>query len=228
MRPEDARGLLVGVQGIVVIIQAGAGVGDEAAVGGPHARVPGNAGIRGLDRTQLRGWLKLIDAIDKDEARIANGPRSIGDRVEHPASVELPGDLAARRVDEVVRRAGRKRDERDLAVAGDAPALGGIGLAHGQARHRGEIRGRFDTHRGIVALAYVNVGLAVEGTIPPSLIAVGTGFLVITIAFHLVMRTADRICDMLYRVDTQREDQQRPGDKAYAWRDLLLLMSEEI
>jgi cell division protein FtsW (lipid II flippase) len=41
---------------------------------------------------------------------------------------------------------------------------------------------------GIVALAYANVGLAVEGTIPPSLIAVGTGFLVITITFHLVMR----------------------------------------
>ena len=34
----------------------------------------------------------------------------------------------------------------------------------------------------------VPVGLAVEGTIPPSLIAVGSGFLVITMTFHLVMR----------------------------------------
>ncbi len=34
------------------------------------------------------------------------------------------------------------------------------------------------------------------------------------VAFHVVMRTADRICDALYRVDTRREDQQRPGDKA--------------
>ncbi|EAP97922.1 putative FtsW/RodA/SpoVE family cell cycle protein [Janibacter sp. HTCC2649] len=41
---------------------------------------------------------------------------------------------------------------------------------------------------GIVVLAYVNVGIAVEGAIPPSLVAVGSGFAIITAVFHLVMR----------------------------------------
>ena len=39
-----------------------------------------------------------------------------------------------------------------------------------------------------VAVAYASVGLAVNEAIPPSLAALGTGFLAITVAFHLVLR----------------------------------------
>ena len=49
----------------------------------------------------------------------------------------------------------------------------------------------------IVALAYINVGIAVEGAIPPSLVAVGTGFVVITAAFHITMRLRAPYADPL-------------------------------
>lgn len=41
---------------------------------------------------------------------------------------------------------------------------------------------------GIVALAYANVGLAVDGAVPASLETLVAGFLGITLAFHLVLR----------------------------------------
>ncbi|HYN30758.1 MAG TPA: FtsW/RodA/SpoVE family cell cycle protein [Dermatophilaceae bacterium] len=41
---------------------------------------------------------------------------------------------------------------------------------------------------GIVLLAYLNVGFAVEGEVPPGLLGLGLGFLGITLAFHLVLR----------------------------------------
>ncbi|CAN7249076.1 FtsW/RodA/SpoVE family cell cycle protein [Knoellia sp. LjRoot47] len=49
----------------------------------------------------------------------------------------------------------------------------------------------------IVALAYINVGIAVEGAVPPSLVAVGTGFVVITAAFHITMRLRAPYADPL-------------------------------
>jgi len=41
---------------------------------------------------------------------------------------------------------------------------------------------------GIVMLAYLNVGLAVQGTFPPDLLGYGLGFLVLGGGFHLVLR----------------------------------------
>ena len=41
---------------------------------------------------------------------------------------------------------------------------------------------------GIVLVAYLNVGLAVQGTFPPDLLGYGLGFLVISGGFHLVLR----------------------------------------
>ena len=40
----------------------------------------------------------------------------------------------------------------------------------------------------IVMLAYVNVGLATSGTVPPALLALGGGYLGVAVAFHLVLR----------------------------------------
>ena len=41
---------------------------------------------------------------------------------------------------------------------------------------------------GIVMLAYLNVGLAVQGAFPPDLLGYGLGFLVLGGGFHLVLR----------------------------------------
>jgi hypothetical protein len=38
---------------------------------------------------------------------------------------------------------------------------------------------------GIVMLAYVNVGIAVHGTLPPSIIAYGLGLVVLVTAVHV-------------------------------------------
>ncbi|CAN5407715.1 FtsW/RodA/SpoVE family cell cycle protein [soil metagenome] len=50
---------------------------------------------------------------------------------------------------------------------------------------------------GIVVLAYVNVGLATSGTIPANLLAQSIGFLVITLALHLVIRIKAQYADPL-------------------------------
>ncbi len=49
----------------------------------------------------------------------------------------------------------------------------------------------------IVLLAYANVGLATSGTIPAGIVAQGSGFLVITVGFHLVIRYRARYADPL-------------------------------
>ena len=49
----------------------------------------------------------------------------------------------------------------------------------------------------IVLLAYVNVGVAVSGEIPSSLLVLGGGFLGITLAFHLVLRWKASYADPL-------------------------------
>ena len=41
---------------------------------------------------------------------------------------------------------------------------------------------------GIVGLAYVNLGLATSGSVPPSLVAIGLGYLGVAVAFHVVLR----------------------------------------
>ncbi len=41
---------------------------------------------------------------------------------------------------------------------------------------------------GIVAAAYANVGMAVHGAVPPSLVTYALGFLAIAVGFHLVLR----------------------------------------
>ncbi|MGC1207257.1 MAG: FtsW/RodA/SpoVE family cell cycle protein, partial [Ornithinimicrobium sp.] len=50
---------------------------------------------------------------------------------------------------------------------------------------------------GIVVLAYVNVGLATSGTIPANLVAQSVGFVVITLAFHVVIRWKAQYADPL-------------------------------
>ena len=50
---------------------------------------------------------------------------------------------------------------------------------------------------GIVVLAYLNVGLATQGSFPPGLLAHGTGLLVISLAFHLVLRWRASYADPL-------------------------------
>ncbi len=50
---------------------------------------------------------------------------------------------------------------------------------------------------GIVVLAYLNVGLAAQGSFPPGLLAHGTGLLVISLAFHLFLRWRASYADPL-------------------------------
>ncbi|MBM6405913.1 FtsW/RodA/SpoVE family cell cycle protein [Phycicoccus sp. CSK15P-2] len=50
---------------------------------------------------------------------------------------------------------------------------------------------------GIVLLAYVNVGLATTGTIPPDLVVLGVGYLGVNLAFHVVLRWKARYADPL-------------------------------
>ena len=50
---------------------------------------------------------------------------------------------------------------------------------------------------GIVVLAYLNVGLATQGSFPPGLLAHGTGLLVISLAFHLLLRWRASYADPL-------------------------------
>ncbi len=49
----------------------------------------------------------------------------------------------------------------------------------------------------IVLVAYANVGLATSGTLPVDLVAHGVGFLVISVAFHLVIRYRAKYADPL-------------------------------
>jgi cell division protein FtsW (lipid II flippase) len=49
----------------------------------------------------------------------------------------------------------------------------------------------------IVVLAYVNVGLATSGSFPPGLISQGVGLLVISLAFHLLLRWRAAYADPL-------------------------------
>src|SRR6476620_7662642 len=51
--------------------------------------------------------------------------------------------------------------------------------------------------RRIVELAYVNVGLSVSGAFPPGLVTHGTGLLVISLAFHLLLRWKAAYADPL-------------------------------
>jgi cell division protein FtsW (lipid II flippase) len=50
---------------------------------------------------------------------------------------------------------------------------------------------------GIVLLAYLNVGLAVNAAFPPGLVAHGTGLLVISLAFHVLLRWRASYADPL-------------------------------
>ena len=50
---------------------------------------------------------------------------------------------------------------------------------------------------GIVVLAYVNVGLAAQGAFPPGMFAHGTGLLVISLSFHLLLRWRASYADPL-------------------------------
>ena len=50
---------------------------------------------------------------------------------------------------------------------------------------------------GIVGVAYVNLGLATTGSVPPGLALLGAGYLGVTLAFHLVLRWRARYADPL-------------------------------
>jgi len=50
---------------------------------------------------------------------------------------------------------------------------------------------------GIVVIAYLNVGLATQGSFPPGLLAHGTGLLVISLAFHMLLRWKASYADPL-------------------------------
>ncbi|MEP7017756.1 MAG: FtsW/RodA/SpoVE family cell cycle protein, partial [Actinomycetota bacterium] len=49
----------------------------------------------------------------------------------------------------------------------------------------------------IVLVAYLNVGLAVDGKFPPDLVKYGSGLLFLTLAFHLVLRWRASYADPL-------------------------------
>ena len=49
----------------------------------------------------------------------------------------------------------------------------------------------------IVLLAYVDMGLATTGTVPPSLVGLGVGYLAVSVAFHLVLRWRASYADPL-------------------------------
>ncbi|WP_299444963.1 FtsW/RodA/SpoVE family cell cycle protein [uncultured Phycicoccus sp.] len=50
---------------------------------------------------------------------------------------------------------------------------------------------------GIVGLAYVNLGIATTGTVPPGLAALGVGYLGVALAFHVVLRWRAKYADPL-------------------------------
>lgn len=50
---------------------------------------------------------------------------------------------------------------------------------------------------GIVLVAYANVGLATSGTIPAGIVVQGSGFLIITLGLHLMIRYCARYADPL-------------------------------
>jgi cell division protein FtsW (lipid II flippase) len=50
---------------------------------------------------------------------------------------------------------------------------------------------------GIVLVAYLNVGLAIDGTFPPDMLSYGAGLLGIALAFHLVLRWRASYADPL-------------------------------
>ncbi len=50
---------------------------------------------------------------------------------------------------------------------------------------------------GIVGLAYVNLGIATTGTVPPGLAALGVGYLGVSLAFHVVLRWRAKYADPL-------------------------------
>ena len=49
----------------------------------------------------------------------------------------------------------------------------------------------------IVLLAYLNVGLAIDGKFPPDLVKYGFGLLVLSVGFHLVLRWRASYADPL-------------------------------
>lgn len=50
---------------------------------------------------------------------------------------------------------------------------------------------------GIVGLAYVNLGIATTGTVPPGLAALGVGYLGVSLTFHVVLRWRAKYADPL-------------------------------
>ncbi|HET8614979.1 MAG TPA: FtsW/RodA/SpoVE family cell cycle protein [Actinomycetales bacterium] len=87
---------------------------------------------------------------------------------------------------------------------------------------------------GIVLLAYVNVGIAVNGTLPPSIIAYGTGLVVLVGAVHVTLRLRAAYADpvllpvatvlnglglvMIHRLDVA---EGRDGGSAFAARQMI-------
>jgi cell division protein FtsW (lipid II flippase) len=86
---------------------------------------------------------------------------------------------------------------------------------------------------GIVMLAYVNVGIAVNGTLPPSIIAYGVGLTVLVLAVHITLRLRAAYADpvllpaatvlnglglvMIHRLDLA---ENRSGGEAFAARQM--------
>jgi cell division protein FtsW (lipid II flippase) len=87
---------------------------------------------------------------------------------------------------------------------------------------------------GIVMLAYVNVGIAVNGTLPPSIIAYGLGLTVLVTAVHVTLRLRAAYADpvllpaatvlnglglvMIHRLDLA---ENRSGGEAFAARQMI-------
>ena len=63
------------------------------------------ARIRRLVLPEVRDRVVAVRLVDEEAARLARAPRAVDHLVPHRARVELAGDLAAARIDEVVARA---------------------------------------------------------------------------------------------------------------------------
>ena len=98
------------------------------------------------------------------------------DRDAHPQRHEPDADPVLLRAN--------PRAERDVEPGDVMSVVSSYTPRHGRNVELGLLFGAV----AIVGLAYVNLGLATSGSVPPSLVAIGLGYLGVAVAFHVVLR----------------------------------------